>query len=202
MGHIEDWYGFRRPIPMRKLFIPLLLAAFTPWSGAQESVLRNPSFELTASDRAGEPENWMVFTESGEVGSSRLNFEIAHHGSQSMCLAFDWERDKYFGLTQEVPVQPKQKVVLSGYFRNFGLKGAAYSQLGFEWKNKENREIGRFQSAKIKATDLSDKEWKRFELSGTVPPDADHVTVTVTVHIGNTTDGGILIDTFALETVK
>jgi hypothetical protein len=187
---------------MRPFWIFLLLAGSTPWAGAQESALRNPSFELTASERAGEPETWMIFTESGEVGSSRLNLDIAQHGSRSMCLAYDWDRDHYFGITQEVPVQPGQKLILSGYFRNFGLKGKAHARLGFEWKNKENREIGRFQSNKITAVDLSDTDWKRFELSGSSPPKADHVTVTITVFIEDTTEGGILIDSFELVTAK
>lgn len=168
----------------------------------QESMLRNPSFELTAPDRPGEPDAWAVFTESGDVGSSRVNYEIAQHGSQSMCLAFDWEKDKFFGLTQEVPVTPGQKLMLSGYFRNVSMKGGAHIKLGLEWKNAENKEIGRFQSNKITVTDLSDKDWKRFDLAGPVPPGADHVTVTITVFIAETTDGSVLIDTFSLQPPK
>jgi hypothetical protein len=101
-----------------------------------------------------------------------------------------------------VAVTPGQKLKLVGYFRNVSLKGGAHARLGLEWKNAENREIGRFQSNKITAKELSEKEWKRFELDGPVPPGADHVTVTVTVYIAETTDGAILIDTFSLEPVK
>jgi hypothetical protein len=170
------------------------------WKSA-DSPLKNPSFEIMATDRAGEPESWNVFTESGEIGLSRLNIDIAQHGTQSMGLGFDTKRDKFVGIAQDIDLGPGQKWKLSGFFRNVGLQGASHARLGLEWKNAENVEISRMQSPKIERTNISDKEWTRFSVEGIAPGATAHATVTVTLFCGESEEGSILADTIWLEQV-
>jgi len=177
-----------------------LFAQDNVWKNV-DGPLKNPSFEIMATDRAGEPESWNVFTESGEIGLSRLNIDVAQHGTQSMGLGFDTKRDKFVGVAQDVDIGPGQKWKLSGFFRNVGLQGASHVKLGLEWKNAENVEISRIQSAKIDRTNISDKEWKKFSVEGIAPGATAHATVTVTLFTADSEEGSILVDTIWLEQV-
>jgi len=179
----------------------MLAAQDNVWNTV-DSPLKNPSFEVPAADRPGEPESWNVFTESGEVGLSRLYAEAAQHGHQSMCLAFDTKRDKYFGIAQEVDLSPGQKWKLSAFVRNVGLKGTSHLRLGMEWKDAENKELTRSQSAKIERSNTSDREWTKFEVTGTAPPGTTHATITVTLYVADSEDGSVVIDTVWLEPVQ
>lgn len=173
---------------------------------AQDNVLRsaegpmkNPSFEIAASDRPGEPESWNVFTESGEVGLSRLSPDLAQHGQQSMSLSFDTPRDKFVGIAQEVEVAAGEKWKFSGFVRNAGMKGASNVKLGIEWKNGENRELLRSVGSKIDRTNTSEKEWTRFSVEGKAPEGVTHATLTVTFFVEGAENGSVLLDTFWME---
>jgi hypothetical protein len=194
---------------MKRFFLPLIVLFLGAALAAQENVwntvdspLKNPSFEAVAADRPGEPESWNVFTESGEVGLSRLYSETAQHGHQSMFLAFDTKRDKYFGIAQEVELAPGQKWKLTAFVRNLGLKGTSHLRLGMEWKDAENKELLRSQGTKIERSNTSDREWTKFEVTGTAPPGTTHATLTVTVYVADSEEGSVLIDTVWLEPVQ
>jgi len=164
-----------------------------------ESALKNPSFEMTAAERPREPEAWNVFTESGEVGVSYLNSEVGQHGHHSMQLAFDTRRDKYFGIGQEVDLSGGETWKLTAFVRNVNLQGTSHVRLGIEWKDAENRELTRSQSAKIDRTNISDKEWTKFDVTGLSPPGTTHATITVTVFPAECEEGSVLVDTVWLE---
>jgi hypothetical protein len=194
---------------MRALFATVAIAVLTQLLWAQdnnvlrsaESPLKNPSFEIAASDRPGEPETWNLFTESGEVGLSRLCPEAAQHGQQSMSLAFDSPRDKFLGIAQEVAAAAGEKWKFSGFVRNSGMVGTTHLKLGIEWKNGENQELRRNVGNKIDRTNTSNREWTAVAVEGQAPAGTTHATLTVTFFVGDAEAGSVLLDTFWMEKI-
>jgi hypothetical protein len=181
------------------LVIALCLAALR--LTAAENLIKNSGFESEDPNRAGQPADWGTFTETGEPGLSILWKEGGHEGKNAFKLAYEGKTDRFMGVLQNVPVLPGQRLKLACYARNVSLQAISHAVLGLEWKDAAGKEIGREVGERIGLSNLTDKDWTRFELLGTAPPNTASVSAAITLQVEGATDGSLLIDDVKLEIV-
>jgi hypothetical protein len=189
---------------MKKITIVLLALALQLWAGhaGAQNVLKNGSFEDEDSGKPGQAADWGGFTQTGEPGTSCISKESAKDGKNAYKVAFEGKTEQYVGLSQNVPIKAGQKVKLSCFVRNLTLQNQSYAQLGLEWKDAGGKEVSRDLGEGMNAKNATGTDWTRFEVLATAPPNAESVTVVVTLHASGSTDGAVLLDQIALEVVQ
>lgn len=169
---------------------------------ADGNLVKNGDFEKRQSRSL--PQHWSAFSTDKNRWHGGFSREDASKGGSSLAFLNCETKPEYQGIYQAVRVRPGQQFEFSVYVASdpdHPLTGLSHGQLSIEWRDAQDKEIGRDWSQGWGAH-VSKEKWVKYSISGTAPPKAAQGHFVITLFSKGETTGGFLADDVTVVKIK